>query len=516
MLRGALGAALAILVVVAGTPSAGARTLMVPAGYATIQAAVNAARPGDTVRVAAGRYAETVTVDKPVRLLGAQAGRAPATTPRPDGESVIAAASGVVIRASHVTLDGFEITGFSEGVSIPGPFPAPRYERRDITIAHNWIHSAQTPVEYGLRAEPGLLRRLTIVHNRIDVLDTDATRFALAAIDLAGGESADGHPTYVDLTISSNVLKDLTRYGLFVSAEPAAYLINGLRLNGNTFEESVISFNLGNVRHGQMNGNVVRANGGAIGMDGGEIVGNTFEQGGRLALWGTEYGFLRPSAHLSVTNNEFTCEATGRGLRFSEGVDDATIVVQRNAFRDAGIAPDGDGVRGYLIRNNGVGAARVALNWWGYAEGPAAATGELYGPVLSAPFIAAYVDDPSRLGQPGFWPLATTATAITSVRTRRSWRGPVVTVEGTVTVTGLGGGSIARLPGSVTVRTGGARFTDRRLAPTATPGVFAFSGRLRAAPARLTARYVDTRRAPFFAASTARAATSSSAGADGR
>jgi hypothetical protein len=497
-----LSALCGLFLLTAAAGPAAARTLFVPADYATIQAGVDAATAGDTVRVAAGLYAETVTIAKPLRLLGAQADVAPSTAGRSGGESIITASRAVVILASHVTLDGFEITGFSEGVSIPGPFPAPRCERHDITLAHNWIHTAQTPVEYGVRAEPGLLQRLRIVHNRIDVLDTDATRFALAAIDLAGGLSPYGHPTYEDLTIRDNALGNLTRYGLFASADPAAYLINGLRLNGNTFEQSVISFNLGNVHDGEMNGNIVRANGGAIGMDGGEIVGNTFEKGGRLALWGTEYGFLRPSARLRVTNNEFTCEVTGRGIRYSQGVDDASITVERNAFRDSGIGPSGDGIVGYLVRNNGVGSALAALNWWGHAEGPAAATGVVFGPAVTSPCIAAYVADPAHAGRPGFWPLVTTATAITSVKRRKHDGRTTLRVAGTVTVTGLGDGSVARLGGAVAVRLGRARAYGRRLVPTSIPGAFAFAAtlRVRHAAGRITATYRDGHDA-FFAPS---------------
>jgi hypothetical protein len=41
----------------------------------TIQAAVDAAHDGDTIRIAQGRFAGGVTVDKSVRLVGAGAGR---------------------------------------------------------------------------------------------------------------------------------------------------------------------------------------------------------------------------------------------------------------------------------------------------------------------------------------------------------------------------------------------------------------------------------------------------------
>jgi hypothetical protein len=49
------------------------RRLHVPAQFATIQAAIDAARPGDTVAVAAGRYTESLTMRPGVCLVGAGA-----------------------------------------------------------------------------------------------------------------------------------------------------------------------------------------------------------------------------------------------------------------------------------------------------------------------------------------------------------------------------------------------------------------------------------------------------------
>jgi len=46
------------------------KTINVPAGYGTIQAAINAANPGDTIAIAAGRYNEDLTIPKTLTLLG--------------------------------------------------------------------------------------------------------------------------------------------------------------------------------------------------------------------------------------------------------------------------------------------------------------------------------------------------------------------------------------------------------------------------------------------------------------
>ena len=100
--------------------------------FATIQAGVTAVAPGGTVNVAAGRYPEVVLVNKPVTILGAQAGQnantrfAAFTTgvngPKadPSVESIITAAAddpanaandSLHIMADNVTIDGFVVDG---------------------------------------------------------------------------------------------------------------------------------------------------------------------------------------------------------------------------------------------------------------------------------------------------------------------------------------------------------------------------------------------------------------------
>ncbi|MBA3766375.1 MAG: thrombospondin type 3 repeat-containing protein [Acidobacteria bacterium] len=88
------------------------------ATYFTIQSAVNAAAPGDTIQVCAGTYTETVTVNKTLTLLGAQNGvDARTRAAAPGTESVVnGAGGGFNITASNVVINGFTI----EGASGPG------------------------------------------------------------------------------------------------------------------------------------------------------------------------------------------------------------------------------------------------------------------------------------------------------------------------------------------------------------------------------------------------------------
>ncbi|MBA7525522.1 hypothetical protein ES705_17673 [subsurface metagenome] len=71
----------------------------------TIQDAIDAAKPGDTIEVPAGTYPEAITINKQLTLLGANAGVDPVTGARGD-ESII---DGLVNVNQSATINGFTI-----------------------------------------------------------------------------------------------------------------------------------------------------------------------------------------------------------------------------------------------------------------------------------------------------------------------------------------------------------------------------------------------------------------------
>lgn len=87
------------------------------ATYPTISAAVAAASAGDTIKVCAGTYNESVNVNKTLTILGAQAGvdaRSVTRTGSPTTESVVQDSAGrtpFYITANDVVLDGFTVQG---------------------------------------------------------------------------------------------------------------------------------------------------------------------------------------------------------------------------------------------------------------------------------------------------------------------------------------------------------------------------------------------------------------------
>lgn len=94
----------------------------VPADQPTLTAAIAAAAPFDTIRVAPGTYNETVVVNKTIQLLGAQAGVDARTRPGlTAAESIVTAtnANGTIqVTADRVVVDGFTVQNNTTGPGI--------------------------------------------------------------------------------------------------------------------------------------------------------------------------------------------------------------------------------------------------------------------------------------------------------------------------------------------------------------------------------------------------------------
>jgi parallel beta-helix repeat protein len=93
---------------------ASAANLGVGAGgqYKTIQQAVDAAKPGDTVLVAAGTYAENVVVNKPLTIAAADRSALPTVKAANSGQDVF------LLTSSGVYIDGLALVGGASGVEL--------------------------------------------------------------------------------------------------------------------------------------------------------------------------------------------------------------------------------------------------------------------------------------------------------------------------------------------------------------------------------------------------------------
>ncbi len=86
------------------TRPASAATLEVPASYASVQDAIAAAAPGDTIQIASGTFNGEVLVDKDVTLVGS--GMNDTILFSSTGEFTLAAAAGVTTTLSDLTVSG--------------------------------------------------------------------------------------------------------------------------------------------------------------------------------------------------------------------------------------------------------------------------------------------------------------------------------------------------------------------------------------------------------------------------
>jgi serine/threonine-protein kinase len=96
-----------------GNPRARLAPLRVPSQYRTIQAALDAARPGETIAVASGRFTQQLTISKPVTLTGTGINsttiRAPfalAPGPLASLRSVVTVVDGAHVAISNLTIAG--------------------------------------------------------------------------------------------------------------------------------------------------------------------------------------------------------------------------------------------------------------------------------------------------------------------------------------------------------------------------------------------------------------------------
>jgi serralysin len=206
-------------------------------GFTTIQAAVDAASNGDVILIAPGTYAELVTVNKDVTIVGPNGGT-PGTGAR-GAEAIVD--GGFYMHAAGATLDGLTILG---GGSFAGNSAGIYVDVDNVTLTNLIVQGDGSAGTGILTPFNGGVTGLVLSDSRIDDW-TNGTYFNPTTQFTADGNSFDGNGVALtgddwdDVTqISNNVFTNSTfghvGYGVFDSVEDVGDFFG----TGNTFDAS--------------------------------------------------------------------------------------------------------------------------------------------------------------------------------------------------------------------------------------------------------------------------------------
>jgi hypothetical protein len=349
--------------------------------FTRIQAAVNAADPGDSVNVGPGRYQETVLVDKRLEINGAQSG-ADARDQRRGGESRVGAQNGGFVIGDSpeddepppdgTTIDGFTIfragssggaSTFDAGISVlfnGGPVSGLRITNN--VISDNVL---------GLQLNSGGERRTIVKRNFFRANNND------------GGEGEEqGNGIYTDI-VAANVLVERNEFTahqneamLIANRIPPASAATGIDIVDNDLRDDsgIVVANArdvlvaenssrGNVDDDVIDDDVIEMGGN---VDGANITDNHLSRYDGAGVAISDDRGAGPNRNVSIVGNTLLGNNdvdTDRGVRLLGNTYEGRLDVEFNRiFRNSiGVANE-DSDPGEQIK--------AENNWWGSNERP--------------------------------------------------------------------------------------------------------------------------------------------------
>ena len=352
--------------------------------YSTIQAAIDGASANDVIEVAAGTYAEQLTIDKAVTLNGANAGINAVTGTRGD-ESVIDVSgftvNGISVTEDSVTIDGFEIIGIPYGSSTSSNVnPTIAAEASYVTVQNCIFNTSGSALgKEAMVARPGT--------NHISFLNNEVNNYIYGIT--ARGNNYGGSATLPadgvrDLTVSGNTFNVAyvdTSSQITGEAVQIHYgnniVVTGNTINGpGTFDTStydtydpinsigIVDFMSGYGAAGTItysNNEVTNCYVGIATFAGnGQISGNTVTGNNTgIQVGQNDAVYITTSATgVAITGNDITNNKVG--------IDVQNFVVDGLAAHYNNISGNTD----YGVQNSDTDEFDAANNWWGSANGP--------------------------------------------------------------------------------------------------------------------------------------------------
>ncbi len=316
-----------------------------PCDYQTIQAAVDAANPGDTINVEAGEYNETVAVDvADLTLNGEQAGND--ARERSGDESVVdsSSVSGFAptfnVTAGGVTIDGFTIQGAADDPGILTDRNASGY-----TIVNNIVQNNTI----GIYANSEGTNQTLIENNLIQNNNVSGA---------AGGTGIYADQGSVNVVINANELAGNDNAAIVFDTFLGPN--TGLQITNNDISDTGIV--LLNVEQSEVSGNDISGvQGSGIFLGGNNdtisIQGNSITEATGAAIRLRTISGLSDNANIEVVGNNLVGNAYGVRVAGHDGA----LEVHQNRIFDNSTAG---------IRNDDDEVTSAENNWWGCNEGP--------------------------------------------------------------------------------------------------------------------------------------------------
>jgi hypothetical protein len=325
------------------------------ANFTTIQDAVNAALPGDTISVCSGTYPEVVNVTTPnLTLQGAQSG-VDARNGRPGpNETIIdgtGGGAGILINADNVTVDGFTIENNSSAFN------------NGAGIKTTTAHSGYTLINNVF------LRNSIGVYANSNGTNANLIQFNLFRDNNNIAQPNAGNGIYTDqgsanITVDSNLFQQQSDGSIVFAATPSPGE-HAVTVTDNFVDDAAASF--ASVTGLTITGNTFSATttGGII-LAGGDTF-TTIDSNNVQSSSGSAVricnclgaGYTANGRGISITNNTLTGNANG--IEMDAG--GISLAVQSSFNRIAGSTGSG-------VLNNSTQTLTAVHNWWGCNGGP--------------------------------------------------------------------------------------------------------------------------------------------------